>query len=128
MDGDSNRLRKLRSIILTCPTAMSEFEQFELRESAMKAVILLEKYYSEIQEQKKLNIQKEFDFSSLSNLPSNANKENQINNYLKIEIIPRPKDVAKEDHQLDERLDWIYDEASCSQINFIYSEIAKKIL
>ncbi len=126
LDGDSNRLRKLRSIILTCPTAMSEFEQFELRESAMKAVILLEKYYSEIQEQKKLNIQKEFDFSSLSNLPSNANKENQINNYLKIEIIPRPKDVAKEDHQLDERLDWIYDEASCSQINFIYSEIAKK--
>lgn len=52
LDGDSNRLRKLRSIILTCPTAMSEFEQFELRESAMKAVILLEKYYSEIQEQK----------------------------------------------------------------------------
>ncbi|MBK7226864.1 MAG: virulence factor SrfB [Saprospiraceae bacterium] len=45
---------------------------------------------------------------------------------MKIEIIPRPKDVAKEDHQLDERLDWIYDEASCSQINFIYSEIAKK--
>lgn len=47
---------------------------------------------------------------------------------MKIEIIPRPKDVAKEDHQLDERLDWIYDEASCSQINFIYSEIAKNTL
>ncbi len=126
VDGDSKKLRKLRSIVITCPTAMSEFEQFELRDSARKAVEIMSKYEQEIKKSPSLPVREEFNFRDLIANNSIQKEVNIKNNISEIEIIPRPKDIAKEDDKLDERLDWIYDEASCSQINYIYAEIAKK--
>jgi hypothetical protein len=124
VDGEILKLRKLRSIVITCPTAMSEAEQYELRAAAGKAVSLLENYYTNLSKEINIKSENEFDFSGvLGNINDLSGAKNDGTS---IEIIPRPKDINKPDVDTNERLDWIYDEASCSQINFIYAEVAKK--
>lgn len=126
-DGETKKLRKLRSVIITCPTAMSEFEQYELREAANKAILLLEKYKSEILKSTDQSNDSTFDFSDLAvNSSQSESKTISSDKITRVEIIPRPKDIKISDENTQDRKDWIYDEASCSQINFIYSEIAKK--
>lgn len=124
VDGEILKLRKLRSIVITCPTAMSESEQYELREAARKAIVLLNNYTNELNKEINVKAEIEFDFSEL--LGDKTDSDGPKNNLISVEIIPRPKDINKPDNETNERLDWIYDEASCSQINFIYAEIAKK--
>jgi hypothetical protein len=124
VDGEILKLRKLRSIVITCPTTMSEVEQFELREAARKAVILLDKYNKDTSKELNNKSENDFDFSEL--LGNNIVAKGPKNVEISVEIIPRPRDINKPDSETNERLDWIYDEASCSQINFIYAEIAKK--
>lgn len=122
VDGEIKKLRKLRSIVITCPTAMTEFEQFELRESARKAVLIIDKYTKDIQSEFNEPDSMGFNFSSLVEKPIIYTEGNGDS----IQIIPRPKDISTADDETNKRLDWIYDEASCSQINFIYAEVAKK--
>lgn len=91
--GNSTSMRKLKSLVVTCPTAMSFTDQTNLRNAADDAVDLLKIYFD----------------------------DNFISNDLK--IIPKPintlGDQEKKEH-------WMYDEATCSQLTFIYGEIHYK--
>ncbi|WP_016990098.1 virulence factor SrfB [Flavobacterium sp. ACAM 123] len=96
--------RTLKRITISCPTGMIQHEQIALREAAEDACKLLNnyvKYYFDSNENK-------FWFE----LP---------------EIIPSIKDIAKKLPDLEERKDWIYDEATSCQLVFIYSLLSKKL-
>jgi hypothetical protein len=96
--------RTLKRITISCPTGMIQYEQIALREAAEDACKLLNNYVK-------------FYFDSNDNkfwfeLP---------------EIIPSIKDIAKKLPDLEERKDWIYDEATSCQLVFIYSLLSKKL-
>lgn len=96
--------RTLKRITISCPTGMIQYEQIALREAAEAACKLLNnyvKYYFDSNENK-------FWFE----LP---------------EIIPSIKDIAKKLPDLEDRKDWIYDEATSCQLVFIYSLLSKKL-
>lgn len=102
--GEMTVPRSIRRITISCPTAMIQHEQIALRQAAEEACQLLvnyQKYYFDID-----NFQNWFDTP---------------------EIIPATKDISKKISQLEDRKDWIYDEATCSQLVFIYSLLAKKL-
>jgi hypothetical protein len=96
--------RTLKRITISCPTGMIQYEQIALREAAEDACKLLNnyvKYYFDSSENK-------FWFD----IP---------------EIIPSIKDIAKDLTDLENRKDWIYDEATSCQLVFIYSLLSKKL-
>ena len=97
--------RTLKRITISCPTGMIQYEQIALREAAEDACKLLNnyvKYYFDSNENK-------FWFD----MP---------------EIIPSIKDIAKKLPDLEDRKDWMYDEATSCQLVFIYSLLSKKLL
>jgi hypothetical protein len=91
--GQSTFRRLLKDIVLTCPTAMTEQEQFALRKAAMDAVELLRYTVGDSIELNDLRV--------TPKLP-NLNPEEQTAN------------------------PWKYDEATCSQLSYLYGEIAQK--
>lgn len=102
--GDLTIPRTLKRITISCPTGMIQYEQIALREAAEDACKLLNNYVK-------------FYFDSSENkfwfeLP---------------EIIPSIKDISKKLSDLEERKDWIYDEATSCQLVFLYSLISKKL-
>ena len=96
--------RKLKRIVLTCPTAMLKKEKQILRESAQDAVTALTEYFKELLD-------------------------------VHLDIIPDPEIVKQMDISptdidnletipaKDKRLEWGFDEATCSQITFLFNEI-----
>ena len=105
--GYPDKPRKLKRITITCPTSIIQKEQVILRECAMEAVRTLNRFFSE-------------------SFLGQYNAENEDSTDL--EIIPKPKDLAKNLSVLSTRRDWIYDEATCSQLVFLYGEISKRYL
>lgn len=102
--GDMTVPRNIRRITISCPTGMIQHEQIALREAAKDACTLLDNY-------------QKFYYDTDVN-----------NNWFSIpEIIPSIKDLSKKISQLEERQDWIYDEATCGQLVFVYSLMAKKL-
>ena len=102
--GNLTTPRTLKRITISCPTGMIQYEQIALREAAEDACKLLNnyvKYYFDSNENR-------FWFE----LP---------------EIIPSIKDIAKKLPDLEDRKDWIYDEATSCQLVFIYSLFSKKL-
>lgn len=96
--------RTLKRITISCPTGMIQYEQIALREAAEDACKLLNNY-----------VKYYFD--------SNDNKF-----WFELpEIIPSIKDIAKKIPDLEDRKDWIYDEATSCQLVFIYSLLSKKL-
>ena len=87
--GDITLPRKVRKIIVTCPTAMSKIEREALVRCAEDAVIL-------------------------------HNKFTYFENPVSIEVIPTMPSMR------DEEGYWYYDEATCSQLVYIYGEIGYK--
>lgn len=85
--GDKNVPRKVRRLIVTCPTAMSKIEREALVKCASNAVKLL----------------------------NNFNDDNY-----KIDIVPSVTSLK------DSESKWYYDEATCSQLVYIYSEVGYK--
>ncbi|MFM9947416.1 MAG: virulence factor SrfB [Saprospiraceae bacterium] len=104
--GDSSKPRRLRWLVVTCPTAMVKAEQIALRQSAQDAAIALNRYFS-------ATFNEEYD--------ERADKS-------KVTVIPSPKDLEKNLSQIDTRKDWIYDEATCCQLVYLYAEISKRYL
>lgn len=101
--GNERIPRRLKRIVLTCPTAMTQEERFYLRDLAGDALKAISKIFDE----RFINIEE-------------------------IEIIPDPKDIktlAGEDIDPDQKTlikDWGYDEATCSQLTFLYGEIVQR--
>jgi hypothetical protein len=104
--GDSNIPRKLRRILITCPTAMVQAEQIILRQCAEEAAMALSRYH-------KVTYRENYDDKADTSL---------------VEIIPGVKDLKKDLTLIDTKKDWIYDEASCCQLVFLYAEISERYL
>jgi len=107
-DGELNKPRRLRRVTITSPTALVQKEQVQLRTCAVEAAQTLKRFFTGTYNQ-------------------NVNPEE-----LKIDfkIIPDP-DELKKDLTLTragEKKDWIYDEATCNQLVFLYAEISQRYL
>jgi len=98
--GDENKPRRLGRIIVTCPTAMSRIEQIALRKCTEDAAILLNRYFSN-------GIYKNLDITT-------ARKE--------VQVIPSVNQLMN----IDEKTEWIYDEATCAQFVYLYAEINQR--
>lgn len=108
--GEINIPRKLRNILITCPTAMPKEEQVILRQCAEEAYIALLRC-----KDPKLYYQ-----------PYNpADWEG------KIQIIPSVKHLSvNPNNSAAQRVktEWGYDEATCCQLVYLYAEVAQRYL
>jgi len=98
--GDENKPRRLGRIIVTCPTAMSRMEQIALRKCTEEAAIMLNRYFS-----------------------------NAV--YMQIDIRMARRDVqvipsVKQLMNIEEKKEWIYDEATCAQFVYLYAELNQR--
>ncbi len=96
--GQERIPRKLKRIVITCPTAMPQVEQKILREHARDAIEALKTYFN----------------------------ESFIDNDLL--IIPDPDDIIRPEEMRDKKKEWAFDEATCSQLAFVYSEIKDRFM
>jgi hypothetical protein len=104
--GNVEKPRRLRRITITCPTSIIQYEQVTLRECAVEASRALGRFFN--------------------NQFIGQFEDNDANQDL--EIIPKPKDLAKKISELSFKKDWIYDEATCGQLVFLYAEISQRYL
>ncbi len=93
--GKPSMPRKIRRIIITCPTAISKVEREALVNCAKDAVILLENF--------------EFADPAANQKPGNS-----------VEVIPAVRSKKDDDGV------WYYDEATCSQLVYMYGEVGHK--
>ena len=93
--GKPSMPRRIRRIIVTCPTAMSKVEREALIHCAKDAVILLEN----------------FEYKNPSDNPKPGKS---------VEVIPAVRSMKDDDSS------WYYDEATCSQLVYMYGEVGHK--
>jgi hypothetical protein len=98
--GNENTPRRIGRIIITCPTAMSREEQITLRKCAEDAAIILDRFYAG-------TYYKEID-------KIQARKE--------VRVIPSVKNLSN----MEERMEWIYDEATSAQFAYLFAEVTKR--
>jgi hypothetical protein len=98
--GNESMPRKIGRIIVTCPTAMSHKEQIALRKCAEDAAIMLDRFFE--------------------NTYSTEMDETEI--HKRIQVIPSAKKLSAK----EERIEWIYDEATSAQFVFLYAEIKER--
>lgn len=98
--GNITAPRKINKIVVTCPTSMSREEQIALRQAAEDSHILLKRF-----------VEKTYA------LP--AERKQLVRD---VEIVPSVKNLKN----IEERVEWTYDEATCSQFVFLCAEIAKR--
>lgn len=98
--GNESMPRKIGRIIVTCPIAMSQKEQIALRKCAEDAAIMLDRFFEN-------TYPKEMD---------------EIEIRRRIQVIPSAKKLSAK----EERIEWIYDEATSAQFVFLYAEIKER--
>lgn len=103
--GRPGARRRLRNVVVTCPTGMVKEEQIALRNCAQEAASILKNYESKI-----------------------YNNDAIISPILsdKFDIYPSVASLRKNLDELEDKVDWLYDEATCSQLVFIYGLIQHK--
>lgn len=104
--GNVGRPRKLRRIVITSPTSIPQGEQVALRQEANQALEVLQNYFRE----------------------SPVAFDSPLWEFDSIQIIPSVKDLRKNLDALDERIDWIYDEATCAQLVFLFGQLSIRFL
>jgi len=102
--GEMTMPRTIKRITISCPTGMIQHEQIALRQAAAEACELLDGY-------------QRFYFD----------QDENTNWFKKPEIIPSIQDISRTLSQLEDKKDWMYDEATCSQLVFVYSLFSKKL-
>lgn len=102
-NGDEGRKREIARVILTCPTAMAKEEQITLRKSMETATIVLKRC-----------------LSGAYNMEYDADNDNE-----KVEIIPSVRDLLRSAGNADMRRTWCYDEATCCQMVYLFSELRR---
>jgi hypothetical protein len=102
--GNPSARRRLRRIVISCPTAMLRSEQVALRACADEALTLLNNYTYHMNGARDVN-------DILPNI---------------VEVLPSPKDIALPLDQLERRKDWIHDEATCAQLVLLYGMVRHK--
>ena len=104
--GQVDRARVINNIIVTCPTAMSKEEQVVLRRCAHDAYIAI---------QRSLNPDVLFEVYDPDQW---ANKVN---------VVPREEDLLMtRQNGFGQKVEWGFDEATCCQMVYLYSEIANR--
>jgi len=98
--GGENKPRRISRFIVTCPTAMSRVEQITLRKCAEDAAIIINRFYN----------------------GTYSEKINEKEVRKSVQIIPAVNNIANQSDQNE----WIYDEATCSQFVYLYSELTKR--
>ena len=93
---ERHRPRRIRRVVITCPTSIIQEEQIALRKCALDAAKVINSIYK---------------------------KEG-----ICFEIVPSVKDMSRKLNEVEDREDWIYDEATCSQLVFLYGEIKERYL
>lgn len=101
--GNEQRPRVISRVILTCPTAMTHKEQLILRRCMDEAATVLHRY----------------DLGTY-NLPYEPSEDTG-----KVEIIPSVRDLKLSAEDIDLRRSWNYDEATCCQMVYLYSELRR---
>jgi len=102
--GNPTNKRRLKRVIVSCPTGMIQEEQIALRQCAQDAMTLMNNYMETV---------------SGSKMPMPILSS-------QVEIIPKIEDVRKNLLQLESKKDWNYDEATVSQLMFMYGAIQHK--
>ena len=100
--GNPSSVRKLRRILISCPTAMTKKEQIVLRECADEAIQLLNKNQL---------------YSTDSYEPTDE---------ILTEVVPAVRDLKLPYQNFEQKKDWIYDEATSAQMVYLYSMIQHK--
>ncbi len=95
--------RKISRVVITSPTAMPKKEQIALRQCAEEASIVLSRFYDKT-----------------DGLPIDIKTFKS-----KMDIIPKAKDLALPSSSSDEKHNWGYDEATCCQMVYLYSELKR---
>lgn len=103
-NGTPKEPRRLRRIIITCPTSIVQAEQIILRQCAEDAAKAITNFYGQYYDIKRPN------------------------NIIEFQIIPHPTELAKSVDDMAPRKHWVYDEATCCQLVYIYSEISERYL
>ena len=106
LHGNPSFRRKIRRVVVSCPTAMIKAEQIALRQCAEDAIKIINnlKSYS-------------------SNSTTNANRDIYDT---EVSVIPSVKELSLNDDNLEQRNEWIYDEASAAQMVYLYGMIIDK--
>ena len=102
-NGEEDKKRVIKRVILTCPTAMAREEQKTLRRAMEEASVVLKRYYS-----------------NTYNQPYKPDGDRD-----KIEIIPSVRDLSLKADNLEIRRSWNYDEATCCQMVYLFSELRR---
>jgi hypothetical protein len=102
--GNPSHRRKLKRIVISCPTAMVRKEQIALRECAADAMQMLN------------------NFNAKSYLDEDITGVYEDT----VQIIPSVKDLNYDLENIEKRKDWIYDEATSAQMVFMYGMISHK--
>lgn len=104
--GNIDRAREIRNIIITCPTAMSKKEQVELRQCAHDAFIAIQRSLSP---------------DVLYSTYDPAEWEG------KVHVVPSEADLTiTKQAMFGQKVEWGFDEATCSQMVYVYSEIVDR--
>lgn len=103
--GMPGRKRRIKRILLSCPTAMIKEEQIALRKCAEEAMAIINKYNGITID---LTLQD-------SNIYDNS-----------VEVIPSVKDLQIELYNLENRKEWIYDESTAAQTVVMYGLLKTK--
>jgi hypothetical protein len=114
--GEVGAPRRLRRVVLTCPTAMTKTERVRLRECAAEALAALREYY-----------QKRGDFRLI---PEELEILPDYEKLVQGELNEIPKNLAAlrdQNPNLNRwSTSWGYDEATCSQLVFLYNDIVHR--
>ena len=102
-NGNESLKRELSRVIITCPTAMPRQEQLTLRRCMQDAATILKRYYR----------------NSYEHLYDAKLDKNRL------EIIPAVRDLTLSGSMADMKRNWNYDEATCSQMVYLYSEMRR---
>ena len=101
--GDATTLRTLNRVVISCPTAMSKLEQVALRKACETAIQIctenLALYTMDLFE------------GGAHALPA---------------VYPSSKELARPDDQIADRVEWGMDEATLSQLVWLYAESVQK--
>ncbi len=103
--GRPNARRRLRHVLISCPTAMIKVEQIALRKAAEDAVQILKNFSGKVNNED----------AAISPVIADA-----------FEIIPKLKNIRLNLDELERKDDWMYDEATCAQFVFLYGLIQHK--
>ncbi|MFK8295155.1 virulence factor SrfB [Capnocytophaga canimorsus] len=102
-NGKESSKREISRVILTCPTAMHREEQLTLRKCMEEATIVVNRFYNKTY-----------------NEPYDPSRDTE-----KVEIVPSVRDMSYTSENIDMKRHWNYDEATCCQMVYLYSELRR---